>query len=57
MHVDVCGIEAVGERARESCGCAAVGSATVGGYAVGSEAGSVAAWESTAAEAVVFRVR
>ena len=58
MHVDVRGIEAVGERARESCGCGvAAGSATVGGYAVGSEAGGVAAWESTAAGAVECRFR
>lgn len=59
MHVDVRGIEAVGERARKNCGCGAVvtGSVMVGEYAVGSEADGAAVWESTAVEAVGCRFR
>jgi hypothetical protein len=58
MHVDVRGIEAVGERARGSCGCA--GSVKVDVrvvLAVGSEAGGVAPWESTAVEAAGNRAQ
>jgi hypothetical protein len=62
MHVDVRGIEAVGERARGSCGCGevAAGSVRVDGYvvlAVGSEAGGVAPWELTAVEEAGCRVQ
>jgi len=63
MHVDVRGVEAVGERARENCGddCGvAAYSVMVGGYvalAVDSVAGDAAAWESTAVEAVASRAR
>jgi len=58
MHVDVRGIEAVGERAHESCGCGAVAasSAMVGEYVVGSGAGAAAAWETNAVEVAGSRV-
>jgi hypothetical protein len=58
MRVDVRGIEVVGERAHERCGCGAVaaGSAMVGEYAAGSEAGAAAAWDSTAVEVAGIRV-
>lgn len=58
MRVDVRGIEVVGERAHERYGCDAVAaySAMVGVYAVGSEAGAAAAWESTGVEVAGSRV-
>jgi hypothetical protein len=60
MHVDVRGIEAVGERARESCGCGevAAGLVKVDEYVVlGGAVGAVAPWESTAVEAAERRSR
>ena len=59
MRVDVRGIEAVGERGRESCGCGEVVAADlvmVDEHA-GSEAGGVAPWELTAVEAGDCRVQ
>jgi len=58
MHVDVRGIEAVGERVRESCGCGevAAGSVKVDGY-VALAVGSEAPWDLTAVEAAGSHVR